>query len=59
MADFGWFQAEAFKRGKIACVICFEDKVKANMEPVSDEPGKVWDVCKECAEREKALGAKY
>lgn len=59
MADFGWFQAEALKRGKVACVICFEDKDKSKMEPVSNEPGKVWDVCKDCAEMEKAHGAEY
>lgn len=59
MADFGWFQAEARKRNKVMCMICFEAKDKTKMEPVSDEPGKVWDVCQECAEIEKELGAKY
>jgi hypothetical protein len=59
MADFGWFQAEARKRGKVACIICFEDKDRSEMEPVSDKPGVVWDVCKQCAETEKTLGAKY
>jgi hypothetical protein len=45
--------------GRAMCCICFEVKTKAELEPVSDSPGKVWDVCRECAEREKAQGATY
>lgn len=59
MADFGWFQAAAFEKGKVACVICFEDKNKTDMEQVSADPGKVWDVCKSCAEIEKTYGVTY
>lgn len=41
------------------CCLCFKGFDKKDLEPISDEPGKVWDVCKECAANEKALGAKY
>lgn len=41
------------------CCICFEWCIRDDLEPVSDEPGKVWDVCKSCAVREKAQGGIY
>jgi hypothetical protein len=42
-----------------ACCICFEWFTKEGLEPVSDEPGKVWDVCKDCAAKEREMGAQW
>lgn len=36
-----------------ACCICFEWFTKDELEPVENEPGKVWDVCKGCAADER------
>jgi hypothetical protein len=47
------------RTGRVICQICWEDKPKTEMEPVSDKPGMVWDVCRECAGREKRQGAVY
>ena len=41
------------------CCICFELCQRAELEPVSDEPGMFWDVCKTCATKEKQHGAVY
>jgi hypothetical protein len=38
--------------GRIICQICCESKEKSEMEPATDFPGKVWDICKECAKAE-------
>lgn len=59
MADFDFFQGLAARAGRVMCMLCFEFVEKVDCEPCSDEPGKVWDVCKECAAREKANGATY
>lgn len=45
--------------GRIICAICMEATAKEELKPVSDEPGKVWDVCKQCAALEGAFGVKY
>jgi hypothetical protein len=42
-----------------ACCICFEWFTIPELEPVSDEPGKVWDVCRSCAETERQRGDTY
>lgn len=34
------------------CTICCKMKNRSDMQPVSDEPDRVWDVCKKCAERD-------
>lgn len=54
MADFSWFQAKANEAGLVMCMLCFDSKPRDEMQPVADEPGKVWDVCKECAANERA-----
>lgn len=41
------------------CCICFEGCTVEELEPVSDEPGRVWDVCRKCAGVEKLAGARY
>jgi hypothetical protein len=41
------------------CCICFETLAINELEPVSDAPGRVWDVCKPCADMEKAAGAEF
>jgi hypothetical protein len=45
----------------VMCQLCFEGKTRAELAPVEDEPGMVWDVCipcrtldKEMAERKEA-----
>lgn len=35
--------------GRIMCCICFEYRTREELDPVADEPGKVWDVCRACA----------
>jgi hypothetical protein len=45
--------------GRVICQICWADKPKTEMEPVSDAPGTVWDVCRDCAGWEKRQGARY
>lgn len=35
--------------GRVMCCICFEYCTRDQLEPVADELGKVWDVCRECA----------
>lgn len=38
--------------GRHICQICCEAKGRDELQPVTDDPTKVWDVCKECAQRE-------
>lgn len=45
--------------GGSRCCLCFEGFEVKDLEPVSDEEGRYWDVCKQCAAIEKAQGAKY
>lgn len=45
--------------GGSRCCLCFEGFEFEDLEPVSDEEGRRWDVCKGCAAIEKAQGAKY
>jgi hypothetical protein len=45
--------------GRHVCCICFEAFTREDLEPVTDEPGKVWDVCRGCAAREREHGAVY
>lgn len=47
MTDFRYWQSQAQPR--VICTVCFEAKDRAEMAPVDDEPGVVWDVCRECA----------
>lgn len=47
------------RTGEIICEICCESKPRAAMEPVSDDPAWVWNVCRDCAEDERAQGAVY
>lgn len=42
--------------GRHICQICCEAKDRDELTPVTGEPGKVWDVCKECAEIETSFG---
>jgi hypothetical protein len=41
------------RTGEVICQICCESKPKDQMEPVVDNPGVVWDVCKVCVSLEK------
>jgi len=59
MVDPTIFWEHTERTGEVICQICCESKKKEEMEPVSDSPGKVWDICKDCAKREKEAGAKY
>lgn len=45
--------------GAVMCQLCFAMTDHDDLEPVSDEPGKVWDVCKYCAEVDRADGGTY
>lgn len=47
------------KDGRVMCTICMEYTERKDLEPVSDEPGRVWDVCTGCAVFEKANGATH
>lgn len=44
---------------KIMCVLCFDLFFTDELEPVTGEPGRTWDVCRDCAGYEKASGATY
>jgi len=45
--------------GRHLCCICFEKYFTLDeLEPVEGEPGKVWDVCKGCAKRERQMARK-
>jgi hypothetical protein len=43
--------------GHVMCAICFGYTLPADLEPSSD--GAQWDVCRSCAEEEKAHGATF
>jgi hypothetical protein len=46
--------------GREVCQICVEIKTRDELQPVKGKPGVVWDVCKDCAERENTYyGADY
>jgi len=47
------------RTGLIICQICCRAMLRISMEPVSDTPGHVWDVCRECARWEKQQGAVF
>lgn len=50
LADGGeWTLLSRLTDGRVACCVCFEFRHRDELEPVVDEPGKVWDVCRECA----------
>jgi hypothetical protein len=34
--------------GRVMCCVCFEYFTRDRLEPVVDEPGKTWDVCRPC-----------
>ena len=38
--------------GRVACCICFEFVQRTELEPVAGEPGRVWDICQNCAVHE-------
>lgn len=40
--------------GRVLCCHCFDYFRRDELAPVEDEPGKVWDVCKDCKARERA-----
>jgi hypothetical protein len=40
-------------------MICWQRKRWEDLEPVSDAPNQRWDVCKDCAARDKQSGAVY
>lgn len=41
--------------GRMLCCICCEVKSREDMALVEEEPGWVWDVCKECREHESKV----
>jgi hypothetical protein len=50
LADGGeWTLLNRLTDGRVSCCVCFEFHHRDGLEPVADEPGKVWDVCRECA----------
>jgi hypothetical protein len=59
MTDPRIFWQHTAQTGEIICVICCESKPREAMEPVSDAPDRVWDVCRECAQAERQHGAVY
>jgi|KBSMisStaDraftv2_1062788.scaffolds.fasta_scaffold3382605_2 hypothetical protein len=44
---------------RVVCMICWQRKRWEDLEPVSDAPNQRWDVCKDCAARDKQSGAVY
>ena len=42
--------------GRVICEICCEIKTHDQLEPVSDDPGTFWDVCRDCAAKEREQG---
>jgi hypothetical protein len=53
LADGGeWVSLSRLTDGRVACCVCFEFRHRHELEPLADEPGKVWDVCRECAQSE-------
>lgn len=41
--------------GRVICQICCEAKTHEELAPVEDEPGRVWDVCIECTQRDAMM----
>lgn len=39
----------------VMCQLCFENKTRAELAPVEDEPGMVWDVCIPCDLKDKEM----
>jgi hypothetical protein len=53
LADGGeWVSLSRLADGRVACCVCFEFCHRSELEPVVDEPGRVWDVCRTCAATE-------
>jgi hypothetical protein len=53
LADGGeWVLLSRLTDGRVACCVCFKFCPRPELEPVADEPGRVWDVCRECAQSE-------
>lgn len=53
LADGGeWTLLSRLTDGRVACCVCFEFRHRHELEPVAEEPGKVWDVCRGCAQAE-------
>jgi hypothetical protein len=61
MVDPRIFAEFTARTGRIICQICCDDFERVEMEPVSDDPRKVWvwDICRGCAALEKETGATY
>ena len=59
MTDPRIFAEYTARTGRIICQICCEDFTREEMEPVSDDPSKVWDICRTCADLEKTRGVSY
>lgn len=56
LADGGeWTSLSRLTDGRVSCCVCFAYFHRDDLEPVTGEPGKVWDVCRECA-REGVVG---
>lgn len=34
--------------GRVMCAICMEYKSRGELQPVADEPGRLWDICSPC-----------
>lgn len=52
-----WVSLSRLTDGRVACCVCFKFCHRHELEPVVDEPDKVWDVCRECAQSEGVAGA--
>lgn len=57
--ESGWTHLDRLTDGRAACCICFCFFGTEGLEPVSDEPGRYWDVCLTCAAEEKDHGASH
>lgn len=59
MADFlregGITRLSRLDDGRVACCVCFGYVPREGLEPVEDEPGRVWDMCRPCAAAERAM----
>jgi hypothetical protein len=50
LADGGeWVSLGKLTDGRVSCCVCFAYRTRDELEPVAGEPGRVWDVCRECA----------
>ncbi|MEO3869362.1 hypothetical protein ABGB18_11070 [Nonomuraea sp. B12E4] len=45
-----WVSLSRLTDGRVACCVCFAYRHRHELEPVAGEPGRVWDVCRECAQ---------